>query len=855
MRLKTVLIRFYKSFNFDYLLQIQNSDNSKGEPWDYINGNFYPYVRIPIDPKVTTVVGANESGKSHLLSAIKKGITGKKISHEDFCRYSSFFTVTRDKLRFPDFGYELSDLSESETRQIRQAASIEETASFEHFFIFRTTNKDKLTIYLPGEDKGREIQSNSIKFLPHILEIKSDIALPDSVPIEQIRLQAKGQKPSNRKTLILEQWQRERIDGFLDTIATGDPLFVEKASDPGWRTLDDERKVHIAAAQTDYLKIRIEQEDDVKKILTLTNLLSSDEISQNNSRKEEFKLAYQLICEVAKVDPDVLLELTENSFRAGKEGYTGAIIDRINKNLEESLNFPNWWVQDRDFRLVVSVNNYHLRFAIRDRTGTTYSFSERSSGLKYFLSYYIQYKAHNPDGQTPEILLMDEPDAYLSSQAQQDLLRIFDAFASDQDGKNPVQVVYVTHSPFLIDKNHPERIRVVEKGVEEEGTRLVKDVDKNHYEPLRSAFGAFVGETTFIGNCNLMVEGLAEQILLAGSATYLRSQGASELETLNLNRITIIPTEGASHIPYLVYLARGQGIERPAVIVLLDSDQDGKDAKEKLKKQELIKPQFILQINEVATDLNLPECLEIEDLIPLPICIAAARKYAKEIFEANEDQIKSICEENLDKNQPNFQAIKECFDKIDGLYIEDVGFARNVIEIIDELSKRKELQKDVEEFQRRFKFLFKKLNEKQRQGSEELKEQRISQKIGRLVDSFILIHHYKAARWQANYLLSQIEDVLQNSKGKESKEVKLVIQELCQIYELEIDMGKDIDKYDEFKSKLAAIKYKRLSSIQSNNSDNESEAQIASDGISINRDNAKQQSKVGDRKGFEKPKP
>ena len=70
-----------------------------------------------------------------------------------------------------------------------------------------------------------------------------------------------------------------------------------------------------------------------------------------------------------------------------------------------------------------------LAFIIRDRTGTDYSFSERSHGLRYFLSYFVQYLAHEPPTDRPEILLMDEPDAFLSSQGQRDLLKIFDAFA------------------------------------------------------------------------------------------------------------------------------------------------------------------------------------------------------------------------------------------------------------------------------------------------------------------------------------------------------------------------------------------------------------------------------------------
>src|SRR5690606_1866713 len=119
-------------------------------------------------------------------------------------------------------------------------------------------------------------------------------------------------------------------------------------------------------------------------------------------------------------------------------------------------------------------------------------------------------------------------------------LKVFQAFAFPDGERRRVQVIYVTHSPFLIDKNHADRIRVLEKGVGDEGTRVVRDAARNHYEPLRSAFGAFVGETAFIGHCNLMVEGLGDQILLAGAATWLRNGGVPELETLDLNQLTIV---------------------------------------------------------------------------------------------------------------------------------------------------------------------------------------------------------------------------------------------------------------------------------------------------------------------------
>jgi hypothetical protein len=76
MRLKSVYARFYKSFNFDYLRKYHK--NSVPKPWDDMNGKFYPFIRVPTEKEITTIVGANGSGKSHLLTAIEKGISTRE---------------------------------------------------------------------------------------------------------------------------------------------------------------------------------------------------------------------------------------------------------------------------------------------------------------------------------------------------------------------------------------------------------------------------------------------------------------------------------------------------------------------------------------------------------------------------------------------------------------------------------------------------------------------------------------------------------------------------------------------------------------------------------------------------------
>lgn len=798
MQLKTVFVRFYKSFNYDYLRRFH--PNSKHLVWEDLDEMWYPYVQIPIEPKVTTIVGANESGKSHLLTAIEKGISGKDIKREDFCRYSQFFTVEIGKRKLPDFGFEWTNLSPEEENRVRSACKVEETRTIKDFLLFRNQS-NKLTVYLPtgatyekhplNAADARELE----KHLPRTFRIDAEVALPDSVSIKSL---SKSKADNREQNSLMNLSRAER----LDRMSAVDMIF----RNPDW--FQNQQTVVQYAQNISQATSEVVKRSE-----------SSDGKSVDIKRKES-ELARDLICKIAAVDPEALDDLYR-AVRDGKEGHANGLVQSINNRLAASLNFPKWWVQDRSFQLMVSLREHELVFTIRDRTKTEYSFTERSSGLKYFLSYYVQYLAHEPEGSEPELLLMDEPDAYLSSQAQQDLLKIFDAFANPKDDRKSVQVIYVTHSPFLIDKNHAERIRVLEKGVSDEGTRVVKDTGKNHYEPLRSAFGAFVGETTFIGSVNLMVEGQADQILLAGASTYLLRNGASPLGALDLNRITIVPSGSASHIPYLVYLARGRDIEKPPIVVLLDSDASGNEAKKRLAKggaynRQLLKEEYILQINDLRSDGTLflnNNCLsETEDLIPLQLCVQAARRYVEQIYGLPSDEsakiTKQAISDELVTSKTTFKAIEECLKKIsDDMHIEKTGFARSVIDILPQIAdgEGSTTLESLQQFENNMNLLFKRINKMQRAAERENSSERISEKVERLKKGFVYDHPNNATREQAHILFDDIEASLENDN--ESDAIKMSLAGIKRDFDIDNDTTKPISNYDDFKLRLESIKY------------------------------------------------
>ncbi|MEV7863727.1 AAA family ATPase [Streptomyces hirsutus] len=785
MFVAAVYIRFFRSFNFDYLRKAHKS--FVPDPWDRLESSDlqYPFVKVPLEKSVTTVVGANESGKSQLLSAIKHALSGEGIARGDFCRYSQFFAVNRS-MAYPDFGLEFKDLSVSERQALVKACKGRiSDDGFDSFLLFRVGGKDPV-VYLRQAEQwatyALKDRNALASLMPSWFEIDATVALPESVPLKHLA----GDGGASLRTS-----PRKERQFFINTL-------MENAST--WFSTTEQ----ITAAAPNVI-----------------SAFTSASVGAGN-HGDQLLLVEDLLLKVAGIDRSAFQELL-NAVEAGKDGYANGIVEQMNRELAASLNFPRWWSQDHQFELLLTLRDQDLVFTIRDRTGTEYSADERSGGLKYFLSYFVQYLSHEPPASgAPEILLMDEPDAYLSSTGQQDLLRIFEDFAYPQDPERAAcQVVYVTHSPFLIDKNHGERIRVLEKGEGDEGTRVVRNAARNHYEPLRSAFGGFVGETTFISNCNLMLEGMSDQILLAGMSSRLRQQKAPTLDNIDLNALTLVPAGSASHIPYMVYLARGRDADRPAVIVLLDSDEAGDKAREGLQRgpqgKKLIDPTLILQLGDLpAGKVNSAApagVLAIEDLVPLEIGVDAVKRYANDFLEPDESQLV----QTLDIGDVDFSGCNGTHDalakaaqsKVPGLHLDKVGLARSVI---DSVRQGTGLDEALRTMDANFRALFRELNSRQRRATREITSEKTRSKIKRLKRSFLLDHPAGATRADATLLLEDVDAVLDDSVDAE--DLRSEIRRVRRRFELDDSPNEAISEFDAFRDELETLVYREVNEAQ-----------------------------------------
>jgi predicted ATPase len=768
MRLERIDVRFFRSFNFDF--EMKARPEKTPQDWEDTEDGWFPFVRIPLDESITAVVGANESGKSQLLTAIEASLTGVPIQRADFCRYSELYSVQAGKYRFPEFGAMLRLMTAEDVNALPARFNV---GIGEKFALYRTSPTDAYVVtgntrHNLDPEELAQLQPR----LPNVFKLETAVALPDSVSIRELAGMGRS-RFADRK---------QRTD-FLDVLADGSFL------DPG--TFGQTVYPHYSSAGEHY----------------------DAEITRR--RETEFLLARKLLIDVAGVDQRAFQELL-SAISAGREGQVAGIIGGINGAIKERLNFQRWWTQDKAFDLVVEAREHELAFTIRDRTAASYSFDERSQGLRFFLSYFVQLTAHRLQNRVPDVLLLDEPDAYLSSVGQQDLLRILENYAFPEEGGPASQVVYVTHSPFLINKNTPHRIRVLDKGAEDEGTKVVNDAANNRYEPLRSSLGAYVAETAFIGGANLFVEGMADQVYLAGASAQLIRLDVAPDEVLDLNAVTIVAAGSADSIPYMVYLARGRDSVKPPCVALLDGDTSGKDAARVLRRGEARKKRVLAEdcIVEMpawmaSAGMEADEgvtATEIEDLVPLRLLRKAALSYLGRFLRAediNEDAltVDEVQKSVIAKKGNAWEGLSAAYQKaFVGEHIEKVGLAREVIRFVamnpgDPLSVL---------FLDRFGQLIRHLAQTLRAAQQSEDRRRSDNRTKRLVSSFKRDHPGGVRRFRARRLLQEIGASLGDSPYSDS--VAMDIRSIERTFGLDVGTPQEqVPNYYAFKTRLDGL--------------------------------------------------
>jgi hypothetical protein len=295
---------------------------------------------------------------------------------------------------------------------------------------------------------------------------------------------------------------------------------------------------------------------------------------------------------------DILNVTTFETFNAKLQAASNNITDQI---LE-------YWTQNPDLEVRVSVSDGKTGDKPPFNNGTVgrariYNqlhrvdtpFSERSAGFVWFFSFLVKFAQVKSSGE-PVLLLLDEPGLTLHGKAQGDLLRYFDEKLAPHH-----QIIYSTHSPFMVAPDKLTYARVVEDQVAIQGTRRVssgtkvrEDVLSNDPDtlfPLQGALGYEITQSLFIGKHTLLVEGASDILYLQALSSALKSRKRTGLDP----RWTVCPTGGIGNVKAFVSLFGGNKLD---IAVLADQSKHDSKKIEEIRRSDILKAGRVFAVSQ-----------------------------------------------------------------------------------------------------------------------------------------------------------------------------------------------------------------------------------------------------------------
>ena len=324
---------------------------------------------------------------------------------------------------------------------------------------------------------------------------------------------------------------------------------------------------------------------------------------------------FEKLCKVAGINPQELHALANKNDQETRNqlaNRAGSVVTQEIRRL---------W-KDRALKIRFNLDADHLDTLVSDPNATyevEVNLDERSRGFQWFFSFYITFFADTKGGEAESaILLLDEPGLYLHAKSQSDLLSHF-----KNDFKN--QIIYTTHSPFMVPTNDLGSVRTVSIG-ETTGTTVTNDPtgDARTLFPLQAALGYNIAQGLFIGSNNLVVEGVTDYWMLTAVSAFLAERGRVALDPA----LTVTPVGGAQKVSYMVALLTS---EEQNVLVLLDQEKEAKTTKDDLVRNKLIAEQNVVFVSE-AFAAPAPSEADTEDLLDPDVYEALVREsYATEL--------------------------------------------------------------------------------------------------------------------------------------------------------------------------------------------------------------------------------
>ena len=352
-------------------------------------------------------------------------------------------------------------------------------------------------------------------------------------------------------------------------------------------------------------------------------------------------------------------------------------IDKI-KKFEEYMNdktenfshiFNEFYDAD-NIKIKITIDKNKINIIV-DTHNENLQYEERSNGLKWYIGLLIQLLTINGNINsisTCNVILIDEPAVYLHPNAQREVLRLFADFVKRRGGIH--QLIYTTHSPFMIDTETVQNVRAVVKdnnGISHIHNKIttMPANSKSTYDtitPLINAIGLNLSYNIgpAFDSQNVIVEGMSDYFYLNG---YYRSKQIENIPN-------IIPSTGGDNISAIASILFGWKCK---FNILLDQDDKGRSVYDSINdsKQSFLDKLIFVDNNTQKVSgkrFEIEDLFSIKDKIRFGMC---NEDYNEHKYNYSYIVYNKILYENVSYDEKTIKNFDELIEKINNLNMEE----------------------------------------------------------------------------------------------------------------------------------------------------------------------------------------
>jgi len=557
-------------------------------------------------------VGRNESGKTTILQALTMLNRDEMISELDLC--DEMTERLKSEIRIVEGDFELNH---DETEIVKERFPDLHITKLK---IFRT-NKDPEIQYDFGdikiskeEDKNLEYWQTSTKQLSNFVE-----SIPNYISKKLDTDFFTGNTPKDKKII---QAELDEFDNSLRDAVTDEQQVISEWEKVYADITKNVKKILIDNTEIDALKNFIGDNlhprfvyfSDYKKILGNINLSEYIKESENEASAgieyiEGFDRAETVrnLLYLAELDIEKLEGFKSSPSKLIK------FLNTASKNLTQRLN-PSWKGEAINVELRLNPGNI-LSVVLSDvhKDGTitnTGLLNRRAEGFKWTFSFIVNFAAETQRSELKEaILLLDEPARNLHPTQQAGISDLLKNLA----GSN--QVLYATHSPFMIFDYTPGNLLVVELDKKKHLSRIFYDywkADDATLTPILYGLSkGLVGSITdrevgYNSRPLIIVESMSDTMYLNAFDKFLQDPNIS------MNPLNVVPAYSKNSVLPLSIFYHTHGYN---TFVLLDNDYESNQIAEQLKNNKFSEPQIIFFESDGNLLQSIEDYMEVDDYL------------------------------------------------------------------------------------------------------------------------------------------------------------------------------------------------------------------------------------------------